>query len=94
MISISHRLFSRMRVTHRANGSLIKSKGDFLKDFAVEFQISSCGHAILQEALSVCQSVGPSVMIELESVKTRITAPAHPSATGVGHVSGLVIWQF
>ena len=35
--------------------------------------------------------VGPSVMvIELESVKTRISAPAHPSATGIGRVSGLV----
>ena len=29
-------------------------------------------------------------MIELESVKTRISAPAHPSATGIGRVSGLV----
>ena len=29
-------------------------------------------------------------MIELESVKTRISAPAHPSATG-GRVSGLVL---
>ena len=28
-------------------------------------------------------------MIEFESVKTRISAPAHPSATG-GRVSGLV----
>ena len=28
-------------------------------------------------------------MIELESMKTRISAPAHPSATG-GRVSGLV----
>ena len=34
--------------------------------------------------------VGRSVVIELESVKTRISAPAHPSATGIGHVSGLV----
>ena len=40
---------------------------------------------------SVRRSVGPSVMvIELESVKTRISAPAHPSATGIGRVSGLV----
>ena len=43
---------------------------------------------------SVRPSVGPlvrrSVMIELESVKTRISAPAHPSATGIGRVSGLV----
>ena len=31
-----------------------------------------------------------SVMIELESVKTRISAPAHPSPTGIGRVSGLV----
>ena len=29
-------------------------------------------------------------MIELESGKTRISAPAHPSATGIGRVSGLV----
>ena len=34
--------------------------------------------------------VGRSVVIELESVKTRISAPAHPSATGIGRVSGLV----
>ena len=51
---------------------------------------------------SVCPSVGPSfrrsvgpsvrwsVVSELESVKTRISAPAHPSATGIGRVSGLV----
>ena len=44
---------------------------------------------------SVCPSVRPSVrwsimVIELESVKTRISAPAHPSATGIGRVSGLV----
>jgi len=31
-------------------------------------------------------------MIELESVKTRISAPAHPSATGIGRVSGLVFF--
>ena len=30
------------------------------------------------------------MVIELESVKTHITAPAHPSATGIGRVSGLV----
>ena len=40
---------------------------------------------------SVRLSVRPSVMvIELKSVKTRISAPAHPSATGIGRVSGLV----
>ena len=39
----------------------------------------------------VCLSVGPSVMIESKSVKTRISTPAHPSATGIGRVSGLVI---
>ena len=27
---------------------------------------------------------------ESKSVKTRISAPAHPSATGIGRVSGLV----
>ena len=41
---------------------------------------------------SVRPSVCPSVMIELESVKTRISAPAHPSATG-GRESGLVIFK-
>ena len=45
---------------------------------------------------SVRPSVGPSVrwsvVIELESVKTRISAPAHPSATGIGRVSGLVFF--
>ena len=39
----------------------------------------------------VGRSVGRSVVIELERVKTRISAPAHPSATGIGRVSGLVI---
>ena len=32
------------------------------------------------------------MVIELESVKTRISAPAHPSATGIGRVSGLVFF--
>ena len=55
------------------------------------FSLFSCGYATLWEALSVRRSVGRSVMvIELESVKMRISAPAHPSATGIGHVSGLV----
>ena len=40
---------------------------------------------------SVRPSVRPSVMIELESVKTRISAPAHPSATGIDRVSDLVL---
>jgi len=31
-------------------------------------------------------------MIELKSVKTRISAPAHPSATD-GRVSGLVFYE-
>ena len=31
------------------------------------------------------------MVIELESVKTRISAPAHPSATGIGRVSGLAL---
>ena len=35
--------------------------------------------------------VRPYVVIELESVKTLISAPAHPSATGIGRVSGLVL---
>ena len=39
---------------------------------------------------SVRPSVGPSGVIELKSGKTRISAPAHPSATGIGCVSGLV----
>ena len=39
---------------------------------------------------SVRRLVGRSVVIELESVKTCISAPAHPSATGIGRVSGLV----
>ena len=30
-------------------------------------------------------------MIELESVKTRISAPANLSATGIGRVSGRVL---
>ena len=43
---------------------------------------------------SVGWLVGWSVVIELESVKTRISTPAHPSATGIGRVSGLVIFFF
>ena len=42
---------------------------------------------------SVRRSVRPSVMIKLKSVKTRIAAPAHPSATD-GRVSGLVFTLF
>ena len=42
---------------------------------------------------SVRWLVGWSVVIELESVKTHISAPAHPSATGIGRVSGLVVNQ-
>ena len=38
---------------------------------------------------SVRRLVGRSVVIELESVKTRISAPAHLSATGIGRVFGL-----
>ena len=37
--------------------------------------------------LSVCPSI---IEHESRSMKTRIFAPAHPSATGVGRVSGLV----
>ena len=40
---------------------------------------------------SVCRSVRWSVVIKFESVKTRIFAPAHPSATIIGRVSGLVL---
>ena len=36
---------------------------------------------------SVCRSVGGH---ESKRAKTRISAPAHPSATGMGRVSGLV----
>ena len=40
---------------------------------------------------SIRWSVGPLVREhELKSVKTRISAPAHPSATGNARVSGLV----
>ena len=35
----------------------------------------------------LCPSIGPSVMIELESVKMRIFAPAYLSATRIGRVS-------
>ena len=34
------------------------------------------------------------MVIELEIVKTRISAPAHSSATGIGRVSGLVALAF
>ena len=40
---------------------------------------------------SVRWSVGPLVRKhESKGVKTRISATAHPSATGIGRVSGLV----
>ena len=39
---------------------------------------------------SVGWSVGWSVTLESKSGKTRISAPAHLSATGIGRVSGLV----
>ena len=40
---------------------------------------------------SLCPSVRSSVgEHESKSGKTRISAPAHPSATGIGRVSGLV----
>ena len=42
---------------------------------------------------SVGRSVGWSVTLELKSGKTRISAPAHPSATD-GRVSGLVFLTF
>ena len=66
------------------------------------FFIFSRGLATLWEALSVRPlvrwsvgplvrwSVGPLVMIEYESAKTLISAPAHLSATSIGRVSGLV----
>merc|ERR1712074_472930 len=38
----------------------------------------------------LCPSVGRLVTLELKSGKTRISAPAHPSATD-GRVSGLVL---
>ena len=40
----------------------------------------------------VCLSVGPSVeVIRLRSAKTRLSAPAYPSAAGISRVSGLVL---
>ena len=55
------------------------------------FSFFSRGRATLYEALSVrrlvCWSVGEH---ESKSGKTSVSAPAHPSATGIGCVSGLV----
>ena len=42
---------------------------------------------------SVRRSIGRSVTLESKSGKTRISAPAHPSATGIGRVTGLVFSQ-
>ena len=42
----------------------------------------------------LCPSIRPSVTIKSKSVKTCISAPAHPSATGIGRVSGLVYTNF
>ena len=44
--------------------------------------------------MSVRPSVRRSVTLESKSGKTRISAPAHPSATGIGRVSGLVQYEF
>ena len=39
----------------------------------------------------VCPSVGPSIIvIKFKSGQTRVSAPAHPSATGNSYVSDLV----
>ena len=47
---------------------------------------SKVGRYTLYEPTVVRLSVGPSVMIELESLKMRISAPAHPSSTGISRV--------
>ena len=52
-------------------------------------RLFSRGLATLQEALSVRWSVRRSITLKSKSGKTRISAPAHPSATD-GRVSGLV----
>ena len=62
---------------------------------------SLSSHSLPSFKLQTCNSirgfvgllVHSSVTIKLESVKTRISAPAHPSTTG-GCVSGLVIDSF
>ena len=56
------------------------------------FYVETVGFLVADTQLynSLCPSVRPSVgEHESKSVKTRISAPAHPSATG-GRVSGLV----
>ena len=53
-------------------------------------KVFSCGHVTLYKALFVRWSIRPSVVIELESVKKRISAPAHPSTTGIDRVSSHV----
>ena len=58
-----------------------------------DFSLFSCGHATLLVPLSVPPSLRPSIREhESKSVKTRISAPANPSATGIGRVSGLVLF--
>ena len=56
----------------------------------------SCGHANLWGFVrpSVGWLVGRSVVIELESVKTRISTPAHPSATGMAVYPALFVALF
>ena len=50
-------LFSRMRVTHRANGLSITSKGDFLKDFAAEFRFLENSAKIFSLSLAIVETV-------------------------------------
>ena len=81
--------------------TIVTLPGSFLSlPFSTSFFFSR-GLATLEEALSVRPlvgrsvgwSVGRSVVIESESGKTRISAPAPPSATGTGRVSGLVFFR-
>ena len=49
-----------------------------------------CHRDFQSRTLRLCPSVGWSVDVIKLSVKMRISAPAHPSVTGIGRVSGLV----
>ena len=74
------------------------TKNDLKMHFLHIFKIIifNCGHATLFKPLSIRPSVhryvGPSFhpSAPVESVKTHMSAPANPSTTGIGHMSGLV----
>ena len=71
-----------------SKGSPLYTNGNFISFFSLQLRTRNAIKGFVHP--SVGPSVHPSVIIKFESVKTCISAPAHPSATG-GRVSGLVL---